>query len=208
MKFYLSSFGYGNSIEKLKQMIPSNNRLGYIFNAKDFVGSDADYTAQHLKEEITFLNSLGFQAEALDLKDYFGKKDTLQNKLNELGAIWVCGGNTFVLRQAMFLSGFDTLFESLKNRKEFLWGGYSAGICILQTSLKTIENVDDPFNFPYKGIDKPIYEGLKHFPFSFMPHYDSDHFESEEIGKEIQRCIANKDLFIALRDGDVIIYEE
>ena len=34
-----------------------------------------------------------------------------------------------------------------------------------------------------------------------MPHYDSDHFESEGIGKEIQRCIDNKWLFKALRNA-------
>jgi len=41
-----------------------------------------------------------------------------------------------------------------------------------------------------------------------MPHYDSDHPESELIEKEIQRCIDKKWLFKALKDGDVIIIEK
>ena len=153
------------------------------------------------------MNELGFEAESLDLKTYFGKEEALAKKLNSLGAIWVSGGNTFVLRQAMRLSGFDKLFSTLSTRKDFLYGGYSAGICILSETLKPIDMVDDPENFPYQGIDKVIYEGLGIFNYSFMPHYDSDHPESVDIGKEIQRCIDNKWLFKALRDGDVIIKE-
>lgn len=107
----------------------------------------------------------------------------------------------------MRLSGFDNLISALSERKDFLYGGYSAGICILSTTLKPIDIVDDPNNFPYQGIDKVIYEGLGIFNYSFMPHYDSDHPESADIGKEIQRCIDNKWLFKALRDGDVIIIE-
>lgn len=107
----------------------------------------------------------------------------------------------------MKISGFDNVSPDLMKREDFLYAGYSAGICILSKSLKSIEIVDEPNNFPYKEIHQPIYEGLGVFEYSFMPHYDSDHFESEAIGKEIQRCIDNKWLFKALRDGDVIIIE-
>jgi len=90
---------------------------------------------------------------------------------------------------AMNISGFDNIFLDLMKRDDFLYGGYSAGICVLSKSLKSIDMVDDPNNFPYKEISQPIYEGLGVFEYSFMPHYDSDHFESEAVGKEIQRCI-------------------
>ena len=129
----------------------------------------------------------------------------MQTRLDTLGAIWISGGNTFVLRQAMRLSGFDELFESLKARQDFLYGGYSAGICVLSDTLKPIDQVDEPYNFPYSGIDEPIYEGLGVFNYSLMPHYDSDHFESQAVEKEIQRCIDKKWLFKALQDGEVLI---
>lgn len=207
MKFYLSSYLFGNKVEDLVRLQPSNKKLGHINNSRDWVGADPEIAANYQMDEINFLNGLGFEAENLDLKDYFGKQDELQEKLNSLGSIWISGGNTFVLRQAMKLSGFDLLFPELMTRKDFLYGGYSAGICILSESLESIEIVDDPDNFPFEGIDKTIYEGLGVFPYSFMPHYDSDHFESEAIGHEIQRCIDNQWLFKALRDGDVIIIE-
>ncbi len=169
------------------------------------LGRDPLIADKNEKEEIAFLNELGFASESLDLKDYFGKQELLKQKLDSLGALWVSGGNTFVLRQAMRLSGFDQLFESLQKRKDFLYAGYSAGICVLSDTLKPIDRVDDPFNFPYSGIDSPIYEGLGVFNYAFMPHYDSDHYESKAIDDEIKRCIDQKWLFKALRDGEVII---
>lgn len=84
----------------------------------------------------------------LDLKNYFGKKAELRLKLENLDGIWVCGGNTFILRLAMKISGFDEIFKELLERKHFFYGGYSAGICILCDSLKYIEQVDDPYQFP------------------------------------------------------------
>ncbi|MEZ5045147.1 MAG: Type 1 glutamine amidotransferase-like domain-containing protein [Saprospiraceae bacterium] len=205
MNYYLSSHKFGNKIEELKNLIPENNKIGHINNSRDWVGADPERAIKHQREEIEFLNKIGFTAEPLDLKEYFNKNEELKSKLNSLGGIWVSGGNTFVLRMAMKISGFDKIFKELIHRKDYFYGGYSAGICILSDSLKSIEIVDDPNNFPYEGISKPIYEGLGVFNYSFMPHYDSDHFESEAIGKEIQRCIDNKWLFKALRDGDVII---
>lgn len=207
MKYYLSSFKFGNNINDLERLKPANNKIGHIVNARDAVGYDSKRAQKHQYEEIDFLNSIGFEAEALDLKNYFGKKEKLQQKLTELGAIWVSGGNTFVLRQAMCLSGFDKLFKELLRREGFLYGGYSAGVCILSETLKSIDQVDDPFNFPYNEISKPIYKGLGVFNYSFMPHYNSDHPESADIDMEIKRCIDNKWLFKALRDGEVIIIE-
>ncbi|MEM9888985.1 MAG: Type 1 glutamine amidotransferase-like domain-containing protein [Bacteroidota bacterium] len=207
MKYYLSSYKFGNRLEDLKRLRPQNPKIGHINNSRDWVGADPKRATKHQNDEIEILNSIGFIAESIDLKKYFGKIAELRKKLNSLGGIWVSGGNTFVLRMAMKLSGFDKIFDELIKREDFLYGGYSAGICVLSESLESIDIVDDPRNFPYEGITEPIYEGLGVFNYSFMPHYDSDHFESEAIGKEIQRCINNKWLFKALRDGDVLIID-
>jgi dipeptidase E len=89
-----------------------------------------------------------------------------------------------------------------------LHGGYSAGICILCDSLKYIQQVDEPNDFPYEGISETIWEGLGVFNCGLLPHYDSDHFESADIAKEVQTCIDNKWLFKAVRDGEVIIIDD
>ncbi len=207
MKFYLSSYKFGNHTEQLKTMLPAGSKIGHINNARDWTTADPARRQQHQHEEIEQLNQFGFIAEPLNLQHYFNKPAELADKLNSLGGLWVSGGNTFVLRQAMRLSGFDALFNTLQGRKDFLYAGYSAGICILCDSLKYIQNVDNPNDFPYAGSTEIIWEGLNVFNYGLLPHYDSDHPESEAIGKEVQVCIDNKWLFKALRDGEVMIIE-
>ena len=118
MKFYLSSYGFGNesNVESLRNMIPKNNKIGHINNALDFVGRDNQRALDSQNQEIDFLNNLGFQAEKLNLQDYFNDEDLLRTKINSLGGLWICGGNAFVLRQAMKLSGFDSIFKKLEKK--------------------------------------------------------------------------------------------
>ncbi|MGV0964597.1 Type 1 glutamine amidotransferase-like domain-containing protein [Empedobacter sp. UBA7248] len=207
MKFYLSSFKFGNDYEQIPKMLNKGARIGHINNSRDWIGVNIENKEKSLIEEMKFLENLGLYCEHLDLKEYFGKEDELRLKILELDGIWVCGGNTFVLRQAMRLSGFDNIFKEIINRKDFFWGGYSAGICILCDSLKYIKQVDDYNNFPYKEINIPIFEGLGVFDYALLPHYRSDHEESELIEKEVELCIKNKWLFKAMQDGEVIIFE-
>ena len=208
MKYYLSSYKFGNEVEKFETMLPAGSRIGHINNSRDFSWANAKIREKYQNDEVAQLNNFGFVAEPLDLKEYFGKKDLLRKKLTDLNGFWVSGGNTFVLRQAMKLSGFDNLFGELRIRRGFLYAGYSAGICILCDSLKYIQNADDPYDFPYNENKETIWDGLGVFNYGLLPHYDSDHFESEAIGKDLKACIDNKWLFKALRDGEVIIIEE
>jgi len=60
-------------------------------------------------------------------------------------------------------------------------------------------------NFPYNEPNESIYEGLGVFYYALLPYYRSDHFESELIEKEVERCIENNWLFKALKDGEVIL---
>jgi dipeptidase E len=208
MKFYLSSYKFGNEVGKLKQMLPAGSKIGHINNSRDFTGADPQIAEKYQREEMEELNGQGFHAEPLDLKHYFGNPELLKAKLATLNGLWVSGGFTFVLRQAMRLSGFDVLFSDLLQRTDFLYAGYSAGICVLCDSLKYIQNVDRPNDFPYPEHRETIWEGLGVFNYGLLPHYDSDHFESEAIGEEIKACIDSKWLFKALRDGEVIIIDQ
>lgn len=207
MKFYLSSYKFGNDYNKILNMLKKDAKIGHINNSRDWLGVNENNKQKALFEEMNFLENLGFRCEHLDLKEYFGKENLLREKLQKLDGIWVCGGNTFVLRQAMRLSGFDNIFNELKTNKDFFWGGYSAGICILCDSLKYINQVDDSNNFPYKEMQQSIFEGLGIFEFGLLPHYKSDHEESEMIEKEVEICIKNKWPFKTLIDGEVLIIE-
>ena len=207
MKFYLSSYKLGNKVKKLKELVPKENkRTAYIPNALDF-SDDLERRKKSEQCDIEELKELGLDVDIVDLRDYFGKKSKLERKISEFGVIWVRGGNLFVLRQAMKLSGFDELLKKLTKKNDVLYGGYSAGICVLAPSLKGVELMDDLNVRPYGKKLKIIWEGLGIIDYSIVPHYKSDHPESEDADKVVKYMEDNKIPFKKLRDGEVIIIE-
>ena len=201
MKFYLSSYRIGNKGDELIKMVPLR-KIGYIRNASDKLSVERNMS--QTESNINELKKLGLEPEIIDLKNYFGKYKELEEKLNELNAVWIKGGNTFVLRQAMKLSGFDKYILS-NLHKDFLYAGYSAAICVLYKNMYALQIVDDPNEFPYKEINETIWEGLGIVDHMLLPHYDSDHPESEDISKEVEYCKKNNIPYKTLRDGEVII---
>ena len=208
MKFYLSSYKMGNKAKKLQELAPAGNRkIAYISNALDF-STDLKRKKESEKKDINDLENLGFKVELVDLRDYFSNKEALEDKVKEFGTIWVRGGNTFVLRQAMKLSGFDVLLRKFaKNNVNILYGGYSAGICVLGPSLKGLELVDDENQKPYVEQPETIWEGIGILNYVIVPHYKSDHPESETVKKVVDYYASKKIPFKTLKDGEVIIIE-
>ncbi len=206
MKYYLSSYKLGNEIESLHTLIgQTSGKFGYIPNALDFSNADPIWRKKYIEEDIEDLRSNGAEVEILDLKNYFGKEKELEEKLQTLGGVYVSGGNTFVLRQAMKISGFDQIFPDLTKRNDFLYIAYSAGVCLLSDSLKYYAMTDNANDFPYQQIKETVWEGLGVLDFIFEPHYDSDHPESESTDCEIKKLVDDKVLFKAYRDGEVLI---
>lgn len=115
------------------------------------------------------------------------------------------GGNTFVLRQAMRLSGFETLIRELVDT-DFLYGGYSAGVCVLAPSLTGLQQVDDATLTPYPNSEV-IWDGIGLLDYLVLPHFESDHPESADIDKEVEYCRREGIPFKTLRDGEVIVVE-
>jgi dipeptidase E len=205
MKFYLSSYKIGNHEEELKNMISSTNmKTAYIPNALDFT-DDLERRRESEEKDINDLNRFGLNVERMDLKGYFNQKEKLKEKILEYGVIWVRGGNTFVLRQAMKISGFDEILLEIHENDNLVYGGYSAGICVLGPSLKGLEIVDDANIMPYEGIKNIVWEGVGILNYNIVPHYRSDHPESEGAEKVVEFMIKEKILFKALKDGEVII---
>jgi dipeptidase E len=208
MIFYLSSYKIGNHPESLLALFSENKSVGYIPNALDFTGADPKRREMHVASDMQSLADVGLQAEVLDLKNFFDKEDRLKEKLQSLGGIFISGGNTFILRQAMRLSGLDTILrEYNKTQKDFVYAGYSAAGCVLSPSLRGYAIVDDPTDLPYSGQKETIWEGLGMIDYAFLPHFDSDHPESADISKEVQYCIENKIPYKTLKDGDALIFE-
>ncbi len=208
MKFYLSSYKLGNEITKLKELIPADNKkTAYISNALDF-SDDLERRKQSEQADIEQLNEVGLNdVEKIDLRDYFGKKVKLEKKLSEFGIIWVRGGNCFVLRQAMKLSGLDEILKDLLKKENILYGGYSAGVCVLAPTLKGMELVDDPNVKPYDNQKETIWDGVGILDYTIVPHYKSDHPESAKVDETVEYMEKNNIPYKPLRDGEVIIIE-
>lgn len=207
MKFYLSSYKLGDKLSKLKELIKSTNKkTAYIANALDFF-DDIERRKVSEKADIEELKSLGLYPEILDLRDYFNKKEELDKKLSEFGVIWVRGGNAFVLRQAMKLSGFDEVIKRTAKKDNVLYGGYSAGVCVLGPTLRGIDIIDDASVIPYENITDVVYDGLNIIDYSIIPHYKSDHPETEMSEKAVEYMKKNNIPFKALKDGEVIVIE-
>lgn len=207
MKLYLSSYRLGDNPEKLVDLIGENKRIAVIPNALDF-STDIERRNAGVQREIDDLNNLGLQAEEVDLRDYFNKPQELEKKLSNFGALWVRGGNTFILRKAFKESGMDEWLLKQKDNKELVYAGYSAGVCVLSPTLKGLEIVDDP-NIVGEGYNNEIiWEGVGLIDFAFAPHFESPgHPETEAVGREVEYYKKNGVEYRALHDGEVIIYE-
>ena len=209
MKFYLSSYKVGSpeNQEKLKQLAGNKKNVAYIPNAMDWA-TDLERRKASENKDFEDLKQLGFSIHRLDLQEYFGKPEELKKELEKHEIIWVRGGNTFVLRQAMKLSGFDKVLKELIDSKfDMIYGGYSAGVCILAKSLKGLEIDDDLTQKPYGDDKDTIWEGLSVLDYVPVPHYQSDHPESAMIEKVVEYYKENNIPFKTLHDGEVIIIE-
>lgn len=204
MKYYLSSYELGHRTKELFELCTLGT-IGYIPNARDF--SYADPARKHARthKDIKSLSQIGLAVRPIDLKDFFGRREELKQEVLKLGAIFISGGNVFVLRQALALSGLDSILDELKCTSDnFLYAGYSAAGCVLAPSLTAYKIVDE-IDVPYPDQKEVIWTGLNHFDWYFLPHWDSDHPESKAINEEMAYCKENNLPYKALRDGEVYI---
>ena len=202
MRLYLSSFRVGDDAARLEQMA-AGGVLALIPNAMDHIPAPA--RAASNRRALSDLQEAGVRSQELDLRDYFEGAADLRHDLAGFAGVWVRGGNTFVLRRAMRLSGFDDLLPGLLD-ENFVYGGYSAGVCVLAPSLAGIGRVDEPALDPH-GYGSVIWEGLGVLPFLVLPHYRSDHHESEAIEAEVAYCEREGIPYRTLRDGEVLVVE-
>jgi len=203
MKLYLSSYKLGNNIDELKKWIEEKgNKIVLIPNSRD-IYEDSERLRNGIKSDAEMLQELGFDVEIISLKQYFGNPHQLEKELSKYNAFFVIGGNSFTLRKAMQLSGFDEYLKKQVYNPNFLYSGYSAGICVLSPNLLGLHLVDEPLN-PYNN-DEIIYEGIGILDYVPVPHYKSNHRESEDIDKVVKYMLENNIKFQPLRDGEVIV---
>lgn len=204
MRLYLSSYRLGNDTESLKKLVGKPRaKVAVTINAVDF-STDHERVANGLQDEMNDMRSLGFEPEHIDLRDYFNDTDRLLEKLSQFDAVWIKGGNVFILRKAMHLSGFDQVIEKLIKTNKLVYTGYSAAVCILGPTLDGAELVDD-VNAVAKGYNyETIWDAYGLIDWYPIVHYQSDHEESELVEKELEYVRSKGTKYKTLRDGEAL----
>jgi dipeptidase E len=206
MRLYLSSFRVGDSPQALLGLLGTGRRTAVIANACDAL--PAEDRIESTRQELDRLVVIGLEPEELDLRDYFGAAPSaVLAAMSRYDLVWLRGGNVFVLRRALHQSGADVSLVTMLQSDSIVYGGYSAGVCVLTPSLRGIEVVDDPNVVP-PGYDASIvWDGLNVLPYAVAPHYESDHPESAAIATLVAHYIEQNMPFKALRDGQVIVVD-
>lgn len=202
MRLFLSSYHFGKYPEKLAELTGENKRVAVIANAQDSKPDEA--RKKRVQKELGDLIKLGFDPFEIDLRDYFDK-EIAEEDIAYCGLIWVRGGNVFNLRRAFKYSGFDKLVAKGLQEDKFVYGGYSAGVCVLQPTLHGIELCDPTDDIPSGYDSEVIWVGLNLIPYSVAPHYRSPHYESGLIDRVVEYYEANGLPYKTMRDGDVFV---
>lgn len=203
MKLYLSSYHLGNDPKNLANLFYKNKNVAVIANAMDFLSENE--RLESVNEEISDMRSIDLLPEEIDLRDYFDKSSLLKNKLNSFGGLWIRGGNVFILRKAMKYSGLDKIIKEKTTDKNFVYAGYSAGICVLAPTLHGLELVDQSDSVPNKYKREIIWEGLSLADYALIPHYRSDHPESESVEQVVEYYTNRNMPYKTLSDGETIV---
>jgi dipeptidase E len=198
MKLYLSSFRLGDHPERLMALLPPAGRVAVICNSLD--AEDPAVRREKVQAEITWLNELGLRPAELDLRDVTG--EDLRARLTSYDGVWVRGGNVFVLRAAMALSGADKILPDLIRDEQLVYAGYSAGPCVLAPSLRGLELCDEA-----EAVDgEIIWDGLGLLDHAIVPHLDSPgHPETELLEKVAELYERTGVPHLKLRDGQALV---
>jgi dipeptidase E len=196
MRLYLSSFRVGSYPQRLLQLLGEGRRTALVPNAMD--GAPAQLRRDGLARDVGELEALGLDVTLVDLRT-----TNAVHQLASYDLVWVRGGNTFVLRKVFADTGADTTLTGLLRGDALVYGGYSAGPCILAPEIGFLQEVDD-----ITAVKKPVTTGLGLLDRPFVPHVASPgHPETEactEVSAELNR--RGQDHW-ALSDGDVLVVE-
>jgi dipeptidase E len=206
MKLYVSSYRLGNYPDKLQALVQkSAARVAVSVNAADHAPGEIR-NARLLQRELGDMHSLGFDAQEVDLRAYFGT-DGLVEHMQAFDLIWVSGGNVFLLVKAMKHSGFDQVFEKLIKTDRLVYAGYSAAFCALSPSLHGMEYVDNPDAHAEGYAAATLWDGYGLLPFQPMVHCRSPHHESARVEHAYAYVLAHHIPHKTFRDGDVYVVD-
>lgn len=206
---YLSSFRLGDSPDRLLSLLDGRGpaEIAVIANAMD--AQPEHERLAGVEREVDALTALGLRPTELDLREFFGRPtDAVQTALARFPAVWLRGGNVFMLRYALARSGADAALTELLRRDAVVYAGYSAGPCVLAPSLHGLDYCDDPQVVPETYGDPVVWEGLGILDQAVVPHVDSPgHPETEALGVVAAGYRADGTPHLTLRDGQALVID-
>jgi len=170
MKLYLSSYRIP-AIEEFYELVGKREDISaaLITNAKDY--RDHEHKEVKIEALSEYLRTLGINVSTVNLRDYCDSSDVYQT-LKDFDLVYAIGGNTFNLRQAMKLSGFDESISRLLS-EGVVYAGESAGAIVMGSSLIGLETMDslDEVN------GEIVWAGLGFVEEVILPHADSPDYK-------------------------------
>jgi dipeptidase E len=206
MRLYLSSFRMGDHPQELVRLAGEAARVAVIANAVD--GAPAEVRLGAVGQEIRALTELGMRPEEVDLRDHTRDRERMRRTLDDYDALWLRGGNVFVLRHALRASGADKLIVDALRRDTVVFAGYSAGPCVLAPSLRGLERCDDATEVTRLHGAEPMWDGLGVLAHAFVPHVESPgHPETEALTAVAEHYRQTGVPHVALRDGQAMVVD-
>jgi dipeptidase E len=201
MRLYLSSYQLGDRPAAFKDLVRGSGRGWVIMNALD--GVDPERRRSETQRQIENLAEIGLEACELDLRLHDAR--SLAAAFGQPDFLWVRGGNVFTLRAALARSGADTLIAERIRSDALVYGGFSAGGCVLAPSLSGLEECDSTEEAQaLYGITE--FAGLGILDRPFVPHLHSpNHLESDALARVAANYDRSGQPYWALRDGQVLI---
>ena len=205
MRLFLASYRFGGHEQRFVDLIGTPGPIAVIANAVDSWSAPARASA--LSSDVAPLQTLGFEPIEVDLRDYIDRPDAVRETLARFPAVWVRGGNTFVLRAQLARSGADRALTDLVRSDSLVYTGYSAGACAMTPSLRGIEAADDPNEVrPTCGID-PVWDGLGLYDRAIVPHWQSETDVDDANPGIVARFQADGTPHQVLTDDQVIVVD-
>ncbi|GAA2066409.1 Type 1 glutamine amidotransferase-like domain-containing protein [Williamsia deligens] len=194
MRLFLASLGTGDHPDRLVETVGAGARIGVVVNAvDDRPAADRTLATEVESDEMA---RLGLRPIALDLR-----AADVGARLDDLDAVWVRGGNTFVLRAALAASGADVAITDRVRSGTLAWAGYSAGAAVLSPDLRYVAAVDDP---AAAGPTPPT-DGLGLIDRPAVPHVDGSYDEALRCAELSARLTAEGIEHFRIGDRDSVM---
>ncbi|MBY6363302.1 Type 1 glutamine amidotransferase-like domain-containing protein [Rhodococcoides corynebacterioides] len=169
MRLFLASYRFGAHRARLLDLVGTPGRIGVVAAAADAWPAAARASAS--TSEFTLLAEAGFDPVEVDLRAV--TPTTAEAALAGLPAVWVRGGNTFVLRHRLAISGVDHVLRERLRRDDLVYAGYSAGACVMGPSLTGVDAADPPEELAEITDDPVPQHGLGVIDDVLVPHWST-----------------------------------